>query len=245
MKKIWLLIFSLSLLCVGAGNVYGLTITIDDSSAPGNNSYWGGRLNTAEHPTNMDVLGGSHYDFSKMEITFSGNMMKVEIFGDFSDTENQSGDLYLSSTGWKVSGTGPHYETDTFTKDEGWDYVVSAVPNGVFMLDPLAFTSGNLIMTTAGGRSEQGYQGGQGGSAIVPVNTNYGWSSSPTTSLYFEFDYTKLGSLGPDSFGVHFTQSCGNDVIEGGTPKVPEPSSLVLLLGGLVGLGIKMRKKIF
>ncbi len=62
-------------------------------------------------------------------------------------------------------------------------------------------------------------------------------------SLTFEFDIAGLGTLSESSWGVHFTPSCGNDVVEGGTP-VPEPATALLLIGGLAGLGmIKMRKK--
>jgi len=242
MRKVCSLFFSLCVLgLVGAGNVCAITITINDSSAPGNTSYWGGKLNP-EFAPNQDVLVTGQgkiedYDFTEMKITFTGTKMAVEIFGDFTKTWNQNGDLYLNSKGWKVSGTGPHYETDTFTKAEGWDYVVTALgPLGAGVYT-LSYPS--IIMTAAGGRSEQAFQEGYG-DIVVSATTNYG---SATTSLFFEFDYTLLGSLGPNSFGVHFTQSCGNDVIEGGTP-VPEPSSILLLMCGLAGLGLtKMRKK--
>ncbi len=59
------------------------------------------------------------------------------------------------------------------------------------------------------------------------------------------FDTAKL-DLGP-TFGVHFTMSCGNDLIEGEVPMVPAPesSTICLFVSGFIGFAIKMRKKLF
>jgi hypothetical protein len=227
-KKIGWLIFILTVLCVGAGSAYATAFVINDD--PGySGAYWGGKLGPG-YFTPMDVLGDSRYDLNRMEISFNGTVMTVKIIGDFkflADHGGADGDLYLSSKGWTAAGTG-HHETDTFSKAEGWDYVVSR--SGVWKL-------GSSYIETSGGRIEQAYQDGYDGSKIADVTRTL-----DDTSLTFMFDSTNLG-LG-STFGVHFTEACGNDIIEGEVPGVPEPSTALLLIGGLAGLGMmKMRKR--
>ena len=45
------------------------------------------------------------------------------------------------------------------------------------------------------------------------------------------------------SWGVHWTEQCGNDSIEGGGTPVPEPATILLIGSGLVSFGILGRKK--
>jgi hypothetical protein len=208
-------------------------------------AYWGGKL-TGGDLIDKDVIGELYYDLKKMEISFTGTLMKVQIFADFTREAIRGGDLFLSSTGWRAFGTGPHHIGDTFTPDEGWDYVVSSslIPDpdppypssyrGIWKLD---WTS---LLWTSGGRDGQAYFKDAGGVKVGDVAVTYA-----ADSLTFVFDYTGLGSLGPASFGVHFTEACGNDVIEGGTPTppVPAPPTFYLSVVGLVGFAL-MRKKI-
>ena len=239
MKKIGLLILSLSFLFLGVGNVHGLTTFFINDDPAYEGAYWGGKLG-AGLPENKDVLYGDDYDISSMTIIFNEatKMMTVKMVGWYFAQFGWGGeDLYLSSKGWKVSGTGPHYGTDTFTEDEGWDYVVK--PNdGVYKAPNFL----SINWTAPGGRSDQAFEGGEDGIKIAGVSTTISTTTLVNDTFTLVFDYKDLASLGPTSFGVHYTQNCGNDVIEGGTPVVPEPSTLFLLLVGLAGLGIKFRK---
>lgn len=47
-----------------------------------------------------------------------------------------------------------------------------------------------------------------------------------------------------DDIGVHWTMTCGNDVVEGSSDPVPEPATMLLLGAGLAGIaGFKSRRK--
>ncbi len=46
-----------------------------------------------------------------------------------------------------------------------------------------------------------------------------------------------------DSLGFHHTFTCGNDVIEGGIPAVPEADTFILMSLGLRGIAALRRRK--
>jgi hypothetical protein len=185
-----------------------------------------------------------------MNVTTSGNLMTVRVTGTFFSTANimsfsgfwEPGDLYISSTGWKALGSsGPHFATDTFTSNEGWNYVVGNGPQGKGVYNILNFPS--ITMTNIDGaygtyRADQAWQGGYGAyvtSADVSVDG---------TGMTFEFstlDSTGAYYLG-DQVGLHWTMQCGNDVVEGEVP-VPEPTTILLLGVGLIGVTLFGRRK--
>ena len=239
MKRIFLVVFSLTLLCGGAGNVSGAPFVIDDDPL-GANTYWGG-IRFGNSDTDEDVLLEDSYDIRRMEISFNGTRMTVKIIGDyFSKHPYDGGDLYLSSKGWSVSGTAPHYISDTFTQGEGWDYVITRTGINEATVFGLDFSK---IGWSGGGGTYRSHQAWRDGyDKNNPVQTG-GTFDIGTDWIAFGFDTKDLG-LGP-TFGLHFTMSCGNDVIEGevpGTP-VPEPSVALFLICGLVGLAIRKRKQ--
>jgi hypothetical protein len=256
----------LSVFVLPAGVIAATTI-IDDTRT-GDTSYWGGYI----PPKAQDVIyppgltPNTGWDINRMEVTDTGTKIQVKIIGPWFTGEAvgdkptpgfvgnlfyNSGDLYLSSSGWHlIKPTGsPHYPEDTFTKWEGWDYVVSVraphmiapgvaygYESGVYALD---FDSINWSQGYPGalGRSDQAYYGGYGdkvANATVTFNATLGADSY----ILYEFDKFVSGDI-----GLHWTMYCANDVIEGQATLVPEPGSLLFLGLGLLGLCVCCRRR--
>jgi hypothetical protein len=244
------------------GPVPATAYTIDDSTN-GSTTYWGGVLWNG-NPTSVDVIGNDAYAINGINVIKSGTSLTVQVIGPYfspsgARSDSINGDLYISSTGWKVSGS-PHYSSDTFLTDgsEGWNYVIgvkqvevvidnrrSYVPVlGVYKLSltPGPPQSNNFqytnvtLGTLAGGRALQAWKGGYGDFVESATITQ----DDADSMLIYTFDGAFLGDN--EQLGLHWTMICGNDVVEGGFTQVPEPGTLLLLGGGLIALGALRRK---
>ncbi len=227
----------------------------------------------ADNHGHGDVIGSSSlFNIFDMEVTRVGTLLTVTVntvfkqgnglgsFSSYTNTPNGQlkgigfGDLFLSSTGWNPAGTAP-YATDDHSNGTVWDYGISLQDrwNGTSTaasLYALNATTGNPdALLSEDFLSGATYRNGQEvavntatASFVKELTTDVSTANGQVTFL-LDISGTSLFSSGP--IGLHWALTCGNDVIEGEYWGVPEPSSITLMLFGLVAVGyISIRRPV-
>lgn len=226
-----ILLLSVAFLAFVASAAFAQSTVIRDEYWGGNTKIQKDSLGRASDITGMEVVA----DNEKITVTISGPFFYNYVHHLKGADKSPPGDLYISSSGWKVKGSAPHAQ-DAFTKDEGWDYVVSLFDKSVYKLDwsKIQWTRpkpGSVIY-----RRDQAWRGGYG--------EFVSWADIKLTdkSLVISFPFTALlqditpaeaddgveGTDGADgigetagedenmlNIGLHWTMMCGNDIVEG------------------------------
>jgi len=210
-----------------------------------------------------DIIGDSDvFQIKKMVIQNTSDLT-VEIHTNYWDNigylGTELGDLFISTNGWTPYGDEP-YKEDLAANGEAWEYALVMDNHKPSISetnsnDPWA--SGNLdlyaVDTTNGGTiqlsgvvdSGYSYRAGQevqyvpyDGQKAVYSGTWSIYEGYISFSIPYYTGFYDIGNL-----GFHYTFSCANDVIEGDSPTVPEPPTMLLLGAGLVGFVGLTRKR--
>lgn len=232
------------------------SFSIQDSTS-GDSTYWGGviRYNNVDYASPTDVWGDvAHYAVDSLTVNRTSTSLSATLTGSYfsSGVNEYAGDLFLSTDGWSAYSTGitdTHHASDTSAVGS-WEYVLHRNTNGsisLYAVDNTKIVTSDAISAGPNVDTSQ-YRTGQEvyynpGSQLA-LGTG-SWSISGN-SMNFTLTGLTLSQFNLDGIlGVHWTMSCGNDVIEGqGGSQVPEPATLILFGAGILGLaGARARSK--
>jgi len=164
-------------------------------------------------------------------------------------TTAAAGDLFLSTTGWSLVGPAPYYSDDYFDfMNGGWNYAVVLGSHGVNSVYDI--TSGEIVISNIA-RLGTGIPGDyfKGNQEVlfkpyagVGAEDSGIWTVKPGVISIDINDALFAYAFSSGKLVFHWTMTCANDVIEGQVPSVPEPSTMLLLGAGLLGLGFLRRR---
>jgi len=208
-------------------------------------TYWGS--DGFSGLSDRDVIGTSHYQIYNMDVNFDASYMTVRVNTNFTSAGDaygvDFGDLFISVDGWNPYGSAP-YTGDNRTTGEDWEFVFDTSGGMLY--------GGNFNIATsddffgASGyyyRKNQEVQYAGGGTEYAGSSVDL---SNAGAGGYVEYKIllASLGISGDVSLGLRWEMTCSNDAIEGAVrTSVPEPSSLLLIVAGLLGLGAIRRQR--
>lgn len=247
LTKSWLILLCLLLMSTTSA---AMSWRIDDTYIGGDDHGRGDVI----HPENQEDL----FAVDWMNLDLTDNWLTVDIHTDFGLGETYGtdyGDLFLSIDGWQPYGDAPYLDDNAAT-GEDWEYVFDVSQGTLYNIQSLLGQEGILNaedVMPEGGTFRDGQEVLIDASAFTDeMIASQGGSvyRSGTNDEYYSmrFDVSDL-QLDPEAFelALHWSMTCANDVIEGmidpASASVPEPSTLLLLGLGLLGVFRVNRKK--
>lgn len=253
MKSISRLLFTTLFLLAGA--LSAQAYTIDDNYIGANPSGSYPQWETA------DVIGATGtFQVHGMDIGFSGyNLSTVKIYteyvkplSDIGALGTKLGDLFISTNGY----TSGDSKTDTWLTGERWEYALvfdnhlpTSSTGNIKLYQVNYGTSGNILLTNSyfhhSGSIYREFQETRINTCFTQFDLgNIGTWGIDSTNGIISFNIRDNDWLTGTDFGFHWNMTCGNDTIEGGaSAPVPEPGTLLLLGGGLLGLAFYTKRR--
>ena len=248
MRKLLMLAFTLMVLASPAfafeyklGHDFGNPFDENNNSSPINYPNGVGSLPS---PGNLSE-GGEKFDLEGLHFAVTGNTVHIALVNSFGTSAYSTswrqnynlGDIFFGFNGSSTS-----YAIDVFT---GQLYAVNTY-SGIYNV------RGSYYSNTAI-RQAVGAYDVTSGTVLANVNREYtmwqGLETNPmqglgdTWVMEFSFDKSLLNFDDAQTINFHNTLGCGNDVMNKSFTVVPEPTSMMLLGLGMLGLGA-IRKKL-
>lgn len=193
-----------------------------------------------------DVIGRDAYNIDWMEVQMGNYLMGVKIHTDYDPTRHgfNYGDLFISVDGWNPDGEAPYYD-DTHYNGETWEYVFDVSEGNLY---DISNAQDQILLS-----GDLGYDYRPDQEVLIdpkdltPFSTGgEAFRDDEYYMMAFIFPHELLLAYhrGNLSFGFHWMMTCANDVIEGQIGPIPEPSTLLLLGSGLIGVLALLRKRL-
>jgi hypothetical protein len=188
-----------------------------------------------------DVIGDVNvFGIDWMDVDIVGTTMTVDIKTPF-DPANPGalgtdyGDLFISVDGYTPETEDWEY---VFDVSSGNLYDIRAAQDQILLSDD--FIGPGYIY-----RNGQEVQIDPTGLTALSTADEDGNSAIRNPEYYsLSFDISGMGLTSGMELGFHWAMTCGNDTIEGAYTPVPEPTTLLLLGVGLVGVFTVAKKRI-
>lgn len=223
-----------------------INITVNDG-----NGYSGTGVGGEDSETEPGMINDQSWDLE----AFVQDGTTLSLIGgyDFKNGNSGylSGDIFFDVTGdavyGAISGASDGYQTIQSTS--GYDYVMdlnwATNTYDLYSLNSTSYTNTTYYAANKGSNPWTYASGGTLLQSGIAINYATGLALPYSGATHNRVN-VDIGFLGAGtSFTTHYTMACGNDNIigKGSLPSVPEPTSMVFMGLGLLGLAVRNRKR--